>query len=370
MRTKLVSPPYRSAAYSVKNFLTDLRIMCVQFFTFVGVLLLVASFVEPTSASEAYPIWISPDLGTGSRTDLERKLSRPWVIDIFLSSRGEIGTRETSCGEYLETADRQFPPWHIRGFDLWSAHVWYWLADCVELAYLKRAQPSKTSHVRNFMLSNDSPSVLPIVFPGPLSCQSLAEIYDGQPPAKTWAESRALVFEAYPASAGKFAEKNVKLFVDREANLGLRAGKWECCPAIDNSTVYYTSDTIHVMRLQAMADFNGDGNEDLLLRDDYRLVGHALGSSDVYVLTRDSVDGALRDIRDAGSASSFPGWLSPIDGQMLLLKSAHERLLRGIDALGVDSHTAFDYVTGLYRKYGRALSGRFGVGARPCDEVP
>ena len=217
----------------------------------------------PTQPTEAYPVWWSPSLGIEGLDDVEKRLEDPaWFGGGIPIYKGERGNRQEAIADNCDSLDRL----RKEGYSAYVTHsirvVLYHSAKCHVIEMLLEAMPAKKSHVRDFKLDADSINYLPALVDASPSCDWLCRQYV--------ANERRIPFIE---------------FVDAEHLI------------VDSTSDYRmdvkTFGSELTMEILARADFNGDGLEDLLLRVNAGAIGGTWGTTQNFLLTRDTPDGVL-----------------------------------------------------------------------------
>ena len=214
-------------------------------------------------STEAYPIWWAPSLGIEGLDDVEKRLEdTAWFGGGIHIYKGERGKRNEAIADSCGSLERLLQ----EGYSAYVTHsirvLRYRLAKCGAMRMLLKAQPAKKSFVRSFGFDADSLNYLPaIVNPSP-SCDFLC---------------RQFVANERRISWNKFAVSKT-LSVD---------------PVSEHQLKVLTETESLTLELKARADFNGDGLEDLLLWVNAGATGGTWGTTEYYLLTRDTPDGVL-----------------------------------------------------------------------------
>lgn len=216
-------------------------------------------------AGGSIAVWWSPDLQLASLTAIDRKLDQrvePFSpadgegITLIKESGGHTETKKAfTCRDFLALYDEQFsPPDNYQ-----NSREGGFLARCIPLRFLQKAQPSRDSYVRNFHWSNDALTELPVLFL-PVEAETPAEA--AARATKTWKE--------YEPTAKVTKADGNSLQVDVP-------DIWECS-----------------LDVVARGDFNGDGVEDLLVQGYRQAVGGTYKEFPLFVLTRGKGETRLR----------------------------------------------------------------------------
>ena len=217
-----------------------------------------------TQPTEAYPIWWSPNLGLEKLDDADKYLEDPASLggDIPLI-KDDGDDRKEAIAESCGSLDRLLEKGFHAGFMMHSMRVvLYHLAKCDAIEMLLEAKPAKKSYVRDFILDSDSMDYLPAMVNPSASCDRLCRQYVANERRISWKEF---------------------------AGLDSRSMKYES----DYRMKGEVSGSHLTLEMLARADFNGDGLEDLLLMSHAGAVGGTWGTTNLYVLSRESPDGVL-----------------------------------------------------------------------------
>ena len=230
---------------------------------FVLLLTMGGCAVVPTQPAEAYPIWWSPTLGIEGLDDVEKRLDDPaWFgggIPIYKGEgNNKIEAIADSCGSLRRLLDEGYYARITHSIRV----VRYHSAKCRALRRLLEAQPAKKSFVRNFRFDSDSMNYLPaLVNPSP-SCDFLCRQFVANERRISWK-----MFEvAKILGVDSGGEHQIKVLTDTESL---------------------------TLELMVRADFNGDGLEDLLLWVNAGATGGTWGTTENFLLTRDTPNGVL-----------------------------------------------------------------------------
>lgn len=195
----------------------------------------------------AEKIWWAKDLNLVNLSDIGQALQKPFderVNVVSGSKQAALG----NCLEYLKYSDEGYKA----ASDFQMRTLESLGADCRALALLKNAAPAKVSYIGDFHLDTAAPAVLPAQFAVGVSKDELESLAAAARAGKSWLEYQP----------------------------GLKAE--EAKDALSVEAAGMRSD----LRLYARGDFNGDGVEDLIIREDYAALGGTYGGSRLFLLTR------------------------------------------------------------------------------------
>jgi hypothetical protein len=204
-------------------------------------------------------VWWAKELNLVNLSDIDAALGKPFderVNVVSGSNRASVG----NCAEYLKYSDQGYKPasdFELRVLESLGA-------DCRALALLKNAAPAKVSYLADFRLDKSAPAQLPAQFAVSVSPQEVRSAAAAERAGKSWQQY----------------QPELKL---NEGSTGLRveAGGMR-------------SD----LQLYARGDFNGDGIEDLLIRDDFAALQGTYAGTRLFLLTRRSGQRVLEVLKE------------------------------------------------------------------------
>jgi hypothetical protein len=216
-------------------------------------------------AAGSMQVWWAPELKLASLAAIDRKMDQrvePFTpadgqgVTLQNAAGGRIEERRAfTCREFLALYDEHFSP----GDDYQNNREGGFIAQCIPLRVLQKAQPSRESYVRAFHWTSDSLAELPVLF---LPIESGTAGQAAARSAKTWKE--------YEPTAHIVKAEGNTLEVDVP-------DAWECSLVV-----------------LARGDFNGDGVEDLLVQGYRQAMGGTFREFPVFVLTRGKGETRLR----------------------------------------------------------------------------
>ena len=220
------------------------------------------------AATEEYPVRWSPALDLNALDDIERRLEAPlWnAVGILLARRW----RYVGVGKAPEPIE---PKRILSCADYWAVDLAHlntrsqsdhnllreFAADCTALNALGAARPARVSFVGDFRLDERAADVLPAGTAIPISPVERREIDDADAKGWSW----------------------------RQWHESRESGLASVRLAADGSATFAWTRARSRVEILARGDFNGDGAEDLLLRNS-EWPGYAHASrSQTYLVTRD-----------------------------------------------------------------------------------
>ena len=216
------------------------------------VLLLVGVMLSARSAADG--IWWTGKLQLSDLAQLPQRLNAPFEDKIPVS-KGSRSAVAGNCADYLLYVPQGFEP----ASDMEGRVLRSWGVDCDALKALEHVRAAKRSFLKGFVLNASALRSLP-----PEMSTSLSN--DAAESAKR-ADAEGLSWAAFRRGA-KAEQQGDKLVI------------------ADGSTRT-------TLEIYARGDFNGDGLEDLLVRDDSSVVRGTYTDSRLFVLTRRSPAGRL-----------------------------------------------------------------------------
>jgi hypothetical protein len=205
------------------------------------------SFLAAFAQQPTEKIWWSKDLNLVNLSDIEQNLRKPFderVNVVSGSKQAPVG----NCLEYLKYSDEGYKA----GSDFQMRTLESLGADCRTLALLRNAAPARVSYLGDFHLDKAAPAVLPAQFAVAVSKEGLESVAAAARRGKSWLEYQPRL-KAEPEEGALTVEAD-----------GMRSD----------------------LRLYARGDLNGDGVEDLIVREDYAAIGGTYGGSRLFMLTR------------------------------------------------------------------------------------
>lgn len=231
------------------------------------------------AAQETFPVWWSPEFGVDSRAEIRARLAAPLPANIRITLRRRFDrathhyTRErdqepvATCNDYLSLRRASYT---ARSFE--DAPEAYALRrKCYPLWALLRAEPARTSHVRTFKMADDAFDYLPPVLAG--YCKGFPALAEANREGVPWShffsgESR-VERKTFARSEETFMEQ---IFIDGDL--------W----------------SEKMFSIIGRGDFDGDGQDDLLVKKETVHVGLGIGTDldSLFLLTRNAPDKVLR----------------------------------------------------------------------------
>lgn len=321
--------------------------------TFIAALIVAVSpLLDATADADApYPVWFHPSLGIETVEDVEGKLDEPfWEAGRFILV-GELKAKYVggpkidhpalSAKDLVEdpiavSTCRQLLRAHgspsyrdysigwknrnneavgeIRSGDERPTFAKDYLSrrrylsvyhGCLALEQLRNARSSTVSHVRDFELDANAPLLLPATFADRLSRFGSVNACRGHHAGQTWAAIDGLQFrqadvpetgEGPTAKTGSASPRTFVTVSALEQALASRGangeGQYDA-----QSAAYQAGVHTQTMRVWARADFDGDGNEDLLIVNTVSYHGTKVTWTDrPHIVTRESPGGVLTEI--------------------------------------------------------------------------
>jgi hypothetical protein len=204
-------------------------------------------------------IWWAQEMNLVNQADIDQAIKKPLderVTVVSGSNQAQVG----NCVDYLKYSDAGYKAdsdFQMRTLESLGA-------DCRALALLDEAAPAKFSYLQDFRLDKSSLAVLPAQFAVTASNEELQTQAAAARASKSWLQYQPQL----KAEVAKGA-----LTVEAA---GMRSD----------------------LRLYARGDFNGDGVEDLLIREDYAAIGGTYGGSRLFLLTRGRGERVLQVLKE------------------------------------------------------------------------
>ena len=268
-------------------------------------------------AAERYPVWISPELGIEALDQIDARLAEPfWGPDdsitmgryeldlVTLRTVRVVGSVTpfpvTTCQEYLDAISQGYEAYGETGRD--ETVYFAVLEDCRDIERLKDARPAERSFVRDFVLDEVAPDVLPATMSMPVNCESSLAAYQAHQGGQSWAAYARHIYaplEVEPAFLAEHPDQTryfQHIYVERAfapevepSHLlnQLRTPYWSRYES------GWSTDTVSIL---ARADFDGDGLEDLMIKMVSGARGGSLVIHHTFFVTRDSATAVMRDL--------------------------------------------------------------------------
>ena len=226
------------------------------------------------AAQETFPVWWSPEFEVDSRTEIERRLSEPLPPELRITLRRnsyELNPREQgpvdTCNDYIRFRADGFVAKSVE-----TATGAYTLRRrCYPLSALLRAEPARTSHVRSFTMDADALDFLPPFLFG--ACRGIPAFAEANRAGVPWSR----FFRSEAGDETKSLTRGDDTFVEQ---IILDGELW----------------SEDVFTIIGRGDFDGDGQDDLLVKKETVHVGLGIGTdlNSLFLLTRDSPTEVLR----------------------------------------------------------------------------
>ena len=227
-------------------------------------LMLWAAPAAQAGEDASYPIWWSPELELESLNEIdERKERKFWAgsggIPVVKNFQPDaIEEFIDSCSSY----DHLSSEGYFARNNLNAKVLWLHTSICHALDALASAKPSRSSYVNRFKFDQNAIDYLPAMVSYPGSYDFACRQYVANNRRISWGDF----------SVSKFQE--IEIVHDNEMNV--------------------LTETEHMtLQIFARADFNDNGQEDLMLRIHANAVGGSWGSTDIILITRDSPSGVF-----------------------------------------------------------------------------
>ena len=230
--------------------------------------------IGASTAQEKFPVWWSPELGVDSRAEVERRLSERLPADLRITlgrQRYEVNPHEQgpvdTCNDYIR--------FRADGFVAKSADdhpaAYALRRKCYPLWALLRAEPARISHVRSFKMANDAFDYLPPFLFG--ACRGIPAFAEANRAGVPWNR----FFESETRADRKSFTRGGETFVEQ---IILDGELW----------------SEDVFSIIGRGDFDGDGQDDLLVRMETVHVGLGIGTdlNSLFLLTRNGPTEVLR----------------------------------------------------------------------------
>ncbi len=217
--------------------------------------------VLPAAAQDTYPVWWSEKLELESLNQIDERLALYFGEDrVVPAYHPRDRTREDvemdSCVSIDELTAEVYSPSGRNNYERYL----YFKAECNAIELLKKAQPAARSFVRSFRLDQRSPDFLPVIIALPVSSDY---------------NCRMLLADKHRIPWSTFDE-------------------FESIKPIDETSASYTTPYDYVgLKILALADFTGDGLEDILIRSHMSIRGGRHSPTVLFLLGRDTANGVL-----------------------------------------------------------------------------
>ena len=195
---------------------------------------------------------------------IDQRLERPfWPvgrgIEVYKHVRGQPKqnpVKVNNCRALLDFRDEGYDGWgqlnHNRMLRL--------LSTCRGIELMKRAQPARTSYVREFTLDVMAPDFLPWMVLQPRKAEQVCfQIAVNELRVRWYVMTTDLWAEYY----------------------------------VEDNAKFHSPARLDVLTILARADFNGDGLEDILIVNNNWVDEGTYSNSDIFLITRDSTDGVF-----------------------------------------------------------------------------
>jgi len=219
----------------------------------------VCSLSITSPSGETRAIWWTPKLNLKDRSEIVMRLRTPFEGQITVAKNHASAT-VANCIDYLNYAQAGYKPQSDRELAVFRSSG----IDCQALQILQRAVPARISYLDDFRLDQNAPNELPPQFAVTISPEELQSL--------TKARARGLSWQQY------------------QPQLKTEIGQ-------DSLTVIH-GDARAVLEIYAKGDFNRDGIEDIMIREDTSLISGTYSTSHLFVLTREGKRGALRVLKE------------------------------------------------------------------------
>ena len=207
---------------------------------------------------------MSPSLELESLDNIDERLGEPLYPSGggFALYKGQRDEGQKAVADSCKSLNRLMKEGYTAFFNYRIKFLLVLLAECRAIRMLREAQPAKKSYVREFKLDANSINYLPALVDVAASCDRLCRQYAAN-------------------------DRRIPLikFVDAEHLI--------VDPTSDYRMDVKTFGSDLTMEILVRADFNGDGLEDLLLWINAGAIGGTWGTTQTYLLSRESPDGVL-----------------------------------------------------------------------------
>ena len=223
--------------------------------------MLIAALVTALGAGQAMTaedVWWTPKLHVSSLSSIAERMQVPFEDKVAVH-KGEASAMITNCADYLTYAPQHYEP----GSDLELRVLRSWGTDCRALDALKEAVPAKRSFMRGFRLDAKALEYLPPQLSGAVSSEEIRRAEE--------AGKRGLSWRQYQRNSRTEGEG-------------------------DHMTVV-NGPTRTELEIYARGDFNHDGTEDMLLREDTSITGGTYSDSRLFLLTRSAPNAKLKIVK-------------------------------------------------------------------------
>jgi hypothetical protein len=221
-------------------------------------MLTAVAVVTPPPDSAVHNVWWTEELRLADLASIPERMQTPFEDKLEVYN-GEHSATIANCADYLRYAPLHYEP----RSDLELRVLRSWGTDCWALNALKEVAPAKIALLRDFRLDTAAPRYLP--------------------------PELATALSKHESRAAQLADEQGLTWQQHQHNLKVLA----------------TTDTITVqngpertqLEIYARGDFNHDGIEDILIRDDSSIVGGTYSDSRLFLLTRTTPDARLKILK-------------------------------------------------------------------------
>lgn len=226
-----------------------------------GALCASATFLAaPAGGAERYPVWWTPDLELESLDRIDERFARPWDNDLRMHEGGNRKKRRQDASSCASLWQLLAAGYSAAGGPEYQ-HQRGQIATCRTLELIKTATPARESFVRDFELTPGSFAFLPALDVGWLSDVC----------SQSRGKGRLVPFTDYLSRHGV----TVLVKMSRDTT------------RVETEIIGY------IMSIDARADIDGDGLEDLLVYVDHYYTQGTGGGTNLFILSRDTPDGML-----------------------------------------------------------------------------
>lgn len=214
--------------------------------------------ITPPLGSAVQNVWWTEKLHLHNLASIPERIQAPFEDKLEVYKGEQIATL-SNCADYLRYAPMHYEP----RSDLELRVMRSWGTDCWALNALEQVAPAKISFLRDFRLDADAPRYLPP--------ELATAVSNGESRAAQLADEQGLTWQEY--------QHNLKV------------------QTITNAIAVENGPERTKLEMYARGDFDHDGIEDILIRDDSSVLGGTYSDSRLFLLTRTAANAKLKILK-------------------------------------------------------------------------